>query len=951
VRFAVHCARQAVGDSGAEQRVIQTVPGQGFRFHPGLRLSIDSSEAGRSRSDPTSVFLCRERLEEAGKDVLSSARFGVARSLLVTGEAGIGKTQALERLTTLAQVYGFQVFTGSGNAGEVPTYWPWVQILSDSVEYAQRVNLFRGNADGSELGLAGLIGDPSSLRRALSGDQRRQARSTRFLLFESVARYLRRLCDRSLVMISIDDLHSSDTPSVQLLAYLWENVRNAHLAMVVGCRGREMLLNDERRSSYRRMVESPSCRVIELSALPEPAIRELVRVRFDVAASAEAIQFLRSKTSGNPFFITQLLAVLESSNRIDELVLGEPLGVALPSHVREAIVGQISHLPAEVLEVLKIASVVGRSFAIADLIAASEGAAEAVLDNVAIASKVGVLRRVNLECGDYEFTHELVRDAVYGTLEPGECARAHAAVGIAIESRLGGRLDEASGELSRHFAEAAALIGGDRGILYSERAASWAVKQGRFEDAVVYWKRTTTLMRSFGEFDCRRYCAVLTCLADALGRVGQRAEAQALLTETADMAGERGWRELLAQVAMMYAPDFLALETGVVDSVQVRLLERALRSVGDSDVEVKAMLLSRLALALHWSDEDSGRLEELAEKALRLSDGLVSSERASEVRTVVALARFSVEDPLSLVGVPEDGMDGDAAASLTRSLMSVTANWILGDIERVRREIERFAGLAKGRQQFQSAWYEMLWRSALAQMEGRFREAAEFRESYLRRGKLAGDLNATHSFLLQAFMASLDLGGEEAFEGGIREMVSAHPRVLGWRSGLLLLLAEAGRLEEARGLLGQLDASGALGKAKRNEWYALVGAMAIASARVGATNIGRRVYGVLERHREQLAVVGYGSFCWGSTEQLLGLASVATGELDLARVHFDRAIAINGGVGALPAVARSHMDAALACERMGLRGDVGSHQDAAVEMFEELGMVRRAAAAQRIGLH
>ncbi|MDH3726922.1 MAG: tetratricopeptide repeat protein, partial [Myxococcales bacterium] len=144
----------------------------------------------------------------------------------------------------------------------------------------------------------------------------------------------------------------------------------------------------------------------------------------------------------------------------------------------------------------------------------------------------------------------------------------------------------------------------------------------------------------------------------------------------------------------------------------------------------------------------------------------------------------------------------------------------------------------------------------------------------------------------------------------IQKMVEQFPRVTGWRGGWLLFLVEQSRLDEAGDTLDVLLAEGALAAPKRNEWFALIGAMTIAAERVGHRQCAEALLVKLQPHADQLALVGYGSYCFGSVHQLIGQCHSALGEFPLAEHHFRRAIEVNRVAGARPAMARALSDLA-----------------------------------------
>ena len=148
----------------------------------------------------------RESALAAASSVLDDARRGAGQFLMISGEAGIGKTAMLAVLVRRAGpaplvLRGF-CWEGDG----APPYWPWSQVLQAS------------GLPMADLGEAGWLLQPASgpaepIGAVAAGD-------AQFRLFEAVARCLGRLAAGRPVLVVLDDLHWADEPSLRLLGFL-----------------------------------------------------------------------------------------------------------------------------------------------------------------------------------------------------------------------------------------------------------------------------------------------------------------------------------------------------------------------------------------------------------------------------------------------------------------------------------------------------------------------------------------------------------------------------------------------------------------------------------------------------------------------------------------------------------------------------------------------------------
>ena len=154
---AIHAARQAVGDDGEKQRVIQTVRGRGFHFVAALdRIEPETAEprpAGLPEVNRGGLpFVGRSQALSQLQSALEEAEQGHGRIVFVAGEAGIGKTRLLEEFTHRASAAGVRIAAGWCWDGDgAPPYWPWVQVLraleATSDPETLRAQMGRGAAD------------------------------------------------------------------------------------------------------------------------------------------------------------------------------------------------------------------------------------------------------------------------------------------------------------------------------------------------------------------------------------------------------------------------------------------------------------------------------------------------------------------------------------------------------------------------------------------------------------------------------------------------------------------------------------------------------------------------------------------------------------------------------------------------------------------------------------
>src|SRR5262249_22381779 len=180
--------------------------------------------------------------------------------------------------------------------------------------------------------------------------------------------------------------------------------------------------------------------------------------------------YLFSQTNGNPFFLSQLLRVLDTEDRLGDLVSDAPLEIALPLQLKTAICRQVYFLPTGIAHILEVAAVAGREFHANDVAKATSLSRRAVAHAMDVAVRSGVLREAATP-GAFSFNHVLVRDAIYDSLPSDDRLRLHRAIAVAIAKDAPSEIGPRAAELACHFAKTVAVDGVGTAVKYSEGAA------------------------------------------------------------------------------------------------------------------------------------------------------------------------------------------------------------------------------------------------------------------------------------------------------------------------------------------------------------------------------------------------------------------------------------------------------------------------------------------------
>ncbi|QFU88030.1 helix-turn-helix transcriptional regulator [Amycolatopsis sp. YIM 10] len=374
------------------------------RLGSGIPLVARTSEMRRLRA-----ALARAERNEAG-------------AVLLSGDAGVGKTRVLTELGEHAAGRGALVLTGrclDVREGGLP-YLPFAEALTplatsgdSAVADALRVR----QALGRLLPQLGTVLPPSAEHTPVSAsdhETRGQVRPERDLgqlqLFDAVLGLLTELSERTPVVLLLEDLHWADGSTRNLFSFLLSRLRAQRLLVVASYREEDVHRRHPLRPVLSELVRLASVERIELPPFGEADARQFVTALAEATLSPEVISGVIERSQGNPFFLEELIA-----SCADEADL--PIGLA------EVLLSRVERLSAETRRVLRLISVAngGVSHAVLndlsglDELALDEALREAVQHHVLVVDKKF-----------YLFRHALLREAVYGDLLPGERTRTHA---------------------------------------------------------------------------------------------------------------------------------------------------------------------------------------------------------------------------------------------------------------------------------------------------------------------------------------------------------------------------------------------------------------------------------------------------------------------------------------------------------------------------------------------
>ncbi|MBA3382412.1 MAG: AAA family ATPase [Actinobacteria bacterium] len=330
--------------------------------------------------------------------VIATAARGRAAFIVVEGEPGIGKSWLLDEECALARRAGFTVWRGQGE--ELERERPFGLI-------ADALNLSVG-ADPERAEIA------QALTRSRDTEAAETSADLRFQLIERVCDLVEREAEQHPLALVADDLHWADPSTLLALYRLSRRVAYLPFVLLLSCRP------VPRPRDLARLVDALVEQGGVFLTLPSLSDEETFELAAQTAGAATVGTELERElrlTGGNPLFVCELVRTLvgEGVAQLRDGVLEVERRPQPSPSLRLTILRRMSFLTAETLEVLKVASVLGATFALDDLATVTRRPSIEVLGQLGEAVAAGFLHDLG---GRFVFRHDLVREALYHELLP-----------------------------------------------------------------------------------------------------------------------------------------------------------------------------------------------------------------------------------------------------------------------------------------------------------------------------------------------------------------------------------------------------------------------------------------------------------------------------------------------------------------------------------------------------
>ena len=861
-------------------------------------------------------------------EALTAAIAGAGEVVLLTGEAGIGKTRLAERIAAEAAGAGVRVAWGTCWAGGgAPPYWPWIQLL-------------RGLAH--ERGGGARPAEVAAVLDRLQAPPSTEAEG--FALADAVAGALRAVADRAPLACVIEDLHVADEGSLQVLRFVARQLHDVRV-LVVGTH-RDVAPGDARFAPLDAIAAAG--RRLALRGLAVDELRVLAAGQSGEVPADDALAAVHAVSGGHPLFAEELLRQLSAAGEA-----GAAGALPLPDRVRAVLLARLEPLEAATRRALTLAAVLGERFRLGELGELGGWDRREALEVLGPALGAGLVAERPGATDGFGFAHALVRDALYEELGACELRMLHADAARA----LGGLAERAGpdriGAVARHLRRAVPVGDAGEAIEASADAAARALRAGAHDDAAGHAGEALALAEDH-DAGLRRRGELLLMLGEAHYGAGRAGDAKAAYERAAELARESGSAQWLARAALGYGggPGGAGY-TASCDQRLVALLEEALDAVGPQLSSLRVRLLARLAVELYYTPEHERRdaLSRQAVEEANAAGDMHARLVALQSRHWSLLGpdtferrRRGAEELLRLAEATDD-----AEMRFRARQFRLTALLELGDLPGVDAEIELCRQLAATTGRADFAWQVELMLAMRALMQGRNDEGEQRAVRAFELGQAVDAETAANLHAAQVFHHRWQTGRLDELRDAIRLYAAQRPWIPAWRCAVAFLEAELGNEARAAAELDAALGADPAGLPRDGNWFVALLLASLTAAALGDGDRAAALYALLEPYPDRCVILAAGDVSLGPIAVALGALAATLERWEEGERHFTAALTTAERLGAGPIAARALLEHGVMLQRRGAPGDdarAAGLLDRAIEIGEGLNMVALVARAR-----
>jgi DNA-binding NarL/FixJ family response regulator len=438
------------------------------------------------------ILIGRTRQLDSIIQRLEASRGHSGAVILISGEAGIGKSRLVSETKRYAARAAFTVL--QGNCFEPDRALPYAPFLDLLRAFILTLSPGEINQEfgSSAVEMVQLIPELANSLPDFSYSSPSNPELEKHRLFQALTQFfIRRLGDlnnQAGLLLVIEDLHWSDATSLEFLEHLVRRIESFPIMLLLTYR------SDETYPGLDKLLGAVNRQrlALELSLQPltPPELDALLRAIFElnVPVRSEFLETIYALTEGNPFFTEEILKSLMAAGGLfytNGIWDNKPIHeLNIPHSIQDAVYRRTLQLSPAARQTLTLAAVAGRRFDFGLLQVLTRLNEPDLLEQMK--ELVAAQLVVEQTADQFAFRHALTREAAYARLLLRERKKYHAIIAETIETIHANRLAVHVADLSYHFFEAGVW---EKTIEYSQQAGERALALYAPREAIVYFKR------------------------------------------------------------------------------------------------------------------------------------------------------------------------------------------------------------------------------------------------------------------------------------------------------------------------------------------------------------------------------------------------------------------------------------------------------------------------------
>ncbi|MHB8574033.1 MAG: serine/threonine-protein kinase, partial [Dehalococcoidia bacterium] len=809
------------GENAAGDRP-PSIGGQGASGARRANAAAGAGQASASPSGPNPVyrrsFVGREQELRQLELAFDAAVSGQGSLLMVVGEPGIGKTTLTEQLATYASLRGGRTLVGhcyEEGSLSLP-YLPFVEALRTYV-LSREPDQLRSELGTAAPEVARIVSEVRDRVQVEAVGGTGGAGEDRYRLLQGVCSFLRNAAQLQPLVLVLEDLHDAEHGTLDLLTFLARQLGETRLLVVGTYRDVEVDRNHPLSATLAELRRLGNFGRVLLRGLTADEVQRMLSAIAGQDVPWGLAEGVHRQTEGNPLFVQEVMRYLAEEGLIKreggQWAAGDrPLLANIPEGLRDVIGKRLARLSPACNQILTLAAVIGRDFALQTLQMIAGVPDDALLGAVEEALKVAVLQDQSRPGSvRYRFAHAFFRQTLYEELITPRRLRIHQQVARALEVQYAGRLDEHAAELAEHFAQSSDPAELAKAVEYGELAARRARAVFAHSEAARLLEQALAVQEVADPDGKAQRQRLLQALGTTLLSAGEPLRAATEVAPAAFRLAEelddRGQASRACQLALSALTNY-----GRVGTPRWReWSERADRYAEPGSVD---RLYTDLALSYNW-ERWSAEARALRARALTQARQLNINETLFFIgwQTVNVASANEQEAAFQLMEeLTARSYAGVRPVTLATALFLPSYVYFKrGDRQRGDALVREAVAIAERTRAAPLRTFAVTYELALAQLDGRLEEAAAAgeREQATMIEVGAGGIAESGSFLANCMRPLHYLGRADALRS-VADRVGAGSEtiVVSWRP---LCFALAGRLPEARAALDQCTQRGLIG--------------------------------------------------------------------------------------------------------------------------------------------